>query len=98
MLDSRGFGLIFKKMRAQFFDGGSFCVRINVCNSTCFVGEGLKKGIPFHPFFITLWRMFFQKFFFKAAQDDMIKGLLPGVVPGGVFSLQYADDTIIFLQ
>jgi hypothetical protein len=34
----------------------------------------------------------------KAASNSLIKGLLPQVVPGGVISLQYADDTILFLE
>jgi hypothetical protein len=40
--------------------------------------------------------MFSPKCFLE--QADMIKGLLPGVVHGGVIILQYADDTILFLQ
>ena len=32
----------------------------------------------------------------KAARADRIKGLLTDFVPEGVYSLQYADDTIIF--
>jgi hypothetical protein len=28
----------------------------------------------------------------------MTKGLLPNVIPGGVLSLHYADDTILFLE
>jgi hypothetical protein len=36
--------------------------------------------------------------FFKAAQHDLVEGLLPRVIPGGVISLQYPDDTILFLK
>uniref|UniRef100_A0A8R7PMT6 Reverse transcriptase domain-containing protein n=1 Tax=Triticum urartu TaxID=4572 RepID=A0A8R7PMT6_TRIUA len=34
----------------------------------------------------------------KAASQNLISGLLPHVIPGGVVSLQYADDTILFLE
>ena len=34
----------------------------------------------------------------KAANNGLIRGLLPQVVPGGVISLQYDDDTILFLE
>jgi hypothetical protein len=40
----------------------------------------------------------FTKSLAKAASNSLIKGLLPQVVPGGVISLQYADDTILFLE
>uniref|UniRef100_A0A8R7PWM5 Reverse transcriptase domain-containing protein n=2 Tax=Triticum urartu TaxID=4572 RepID=A0A8R7PWM5_TRIUA len=34
----------------------------------------------------------------KATSQNLISGLLPHVIPGGVVSLQYADDTILFLE
>uniref|UniRef100_A0A8R7PZV3 Reverse transcriptase domain-containing protein n=1 Tax=Triticum urartu TaxID=4572 RepID=A0A8R7PZV3_TRIUA len=34
----------------------------------------------------------------KAASQNLISGLLPHVIPGGVVSLQYANDTILFLE
>ena len=40
----------------------------------------------------------FTKILVKASDRGFIRGLLPQVVPGGVISLQYADDTILFLE
>jgi hypothetical protein len=40
----------------------------------------------------------FTKMLAKAATSNLIQGLLPQVVHGGIVSLQYADDTIIFLE
>src|ERR1043165_2933065 len=34
----------------------------------------------------------------KAADQQLISGLCPDVCPGGVICLQYADDTILFLD
>jgi hypothetical protein len=34
----------------------------------------------------------------KAADSNLIKGLLSHVMPSGVASLQYADDTIFFFE
>lgn len=34
----------------------------------------------------------------KASSHGLISGLLPHVIPGGVISLQYADDTLLFLE
>jgi hypothetical protein len=40
----------------------------------------------------------FTKMLAKAATSNLIQGLLPQVVHGGIVSLQYAYDTIIFLE
>jgi hypothetical protein len=34
----------------------------------------------------------------RAKQDGQVGGLIPHIVDGGVSILQYADDTIIFLE
>ena len=34
----------------------------------------------------------------RAKQDDQVGGLIPHLVEGGVSILQYADDTIIFME
>jgi len=34
----------------------------------------------------------------KAARHGLITGLLPQVIEGGIISLQYADDTLLFLE
>ena len=34
----------------------------------------------------------------KAARQNLISGLMPQVVDGGIISLQYADDTLFFLE
>jgi hypothetical protein len=40
----------------------------------------------------------FTKMLAKAASASLICGLLPQVVLGGIISLQFADDTILFLE
>jgi hypothetical protein len=34
----------------------------------------------------------------KAAANNLISGRLPQVIEGGVISLQYIDDTLLFLE
>jgi hypothetical protein len=34
----------------------------------------------------------------KAKEVGLIRGLIPDLVEGGLIHLQYADDTIIFLE
>ena len=79
--------------------GGSFCVRINDCNSSFFkAGKGLKQGDPSSPVLFNFVADVFTKMLCKAASNGMIRGFLPQIIHGGVISLQYVDDTILFLE
>jgi hypothetical protein len=99
MLLSRGFGSKFRGWVSKVLINGSFCVRINDQNSQYFVaGKGLKQGDPLSLILFNCIAEVFTKMLHKAAQRNLIRGLLPNVVPGGVISLQYADDTILFLE
>lgn len=40
--------------------------------------------------------MFFSKMLIKATKEGVIAGVHPAVIPGGIISLQYADDTLLF--
>jgi hypothetical protein len=40
----------------------------------------------------------FTRMLMKAAKQGLISDLLPQVVEGGVIGLQYADDTLLFLE
>ena len=40
----------------------------------------------------------FTRMLIKAARHGLIEGLLPEVQMGGIISLQYADDTLLFLK
>ena len=79
--------------------GGSVCVRLNDENgSYFFVGKGLRQGDPLSPLLFNLVVDVFTKMLTKAANQGIISGLLTDLFEGGIVSLQYADDTIIFLQ
>jgi hypothetical protein len=99
MLRSRGFGSTFRGWIKNLLVENSFCVRINDENSPFFkAGKGLKQGDPSSPILYNLLVDVFTKMLAKAAAAGIISGLLPQVVTGGVIGLQYADDTILFLQ
>jgi hypothetical protein len=99
MLQSRNFSPKFRTLIKSVLYKGSFCVRINDSNSSYFVaGKGLKQGDPLSPILFNYIADVFTKILYKAARNNLISGLLPSVVPGGVISLQYADDTILFLE
>jgi len=99
VLRSRGFnhkwiGWILKLVR-----GGSVCVRLNDENSSYFSpGKGLRQGDPLSPLLFNLVIDIFTRMLLKATNSDIIQGLLPNVFQGGIISLQYADDTLLFLK
>lgn len=61
-------------------------------------GKGLKQGDPIFPLLFNLVADVFSKMLIKASHHGLISGLLTNIVPEGVISLQYADDTLLFLE
>jgi hypothetical protein len=58
-------------------------------------GRGLDRVIPY-PLSFSTWGDGLSKMLSKAAKRGLIQGLLGDFRPGGILSLQYADDTILF--
>jgi len=79
--------------------GSSICVRINEEGSSYFkAGKGLRQGDPLSPLLFNLVADVFTRMLIKAADQNLITGLMPEAFPGGIISLQYADDTQLFLE
>ena len=73
-------------------------MRLNDENGPYFsVGKGLRQGDPLSPLVFNLVVDVFTKMLTKAANQGIISGLLTDLFEGGIVSLQYADDTILFL-
>jgi hypothetical protein len=99
MLKSRRFSLKFRNLIESVLVKGSFCFRINDVNGKhFFAGKGLKQGDPLSPILFNFTADVFTIFLYKAASNNMICGLMSNAIPGGVISIQYTDDTILFLQ
>lgn len=99
MLKSRGFSQLWINWVSSLVRGGSLCVRINDEYSAYFKpGKGLRQGDPHSPLLFNLVADMFTKMMVKAARQDLISGLMPDAFPGGIVSLQYADDTLLFLD
>jgi hypothetical protein len=77
--------------------GGSVGVILNGEESPYFKpGKGLRQGDPISPLLFNLVGDILKKMWRKATGCGLIRGLLPQFREGGVVSLQYADDTIVF--
>ena len=61
-------------------------------------GKGLRQGDSLSLILFNLVGDAFTKMLVKAANANLISGLLLDFVKGGVISLQYGDNTILFSE
>jgi hypothetical protein len=99
ILACRGFGPKIIQMIKQVTQGGSVGVKINDVEGDFFLsGKGLRQGDPLAPLLFNFVVDIFSRMVNKGSSCGIIMGLCNHLVPGGVVSLQYADDTLIFLE
>ena len=60
--------------------------------------SGLRQGDPFSPLLFNLVVDVFAKMVIKGSQAGLIRGLCPNFHPGAVTCLQYAADTLPFVD
>jgi hypothetical protein len=60
-------------------------------------GKGLRQGDPLSPLLFNLVVDILSRMLQKASRCELIEGLGKDLIDGGVISLQYADDTLIFM-
>jgi hypothetical protein len=58
----------------------------------------LRQGDPLSPLLFNLVANVFAKMLVRAAQSGHITCLMTSLYPEGVISLQYVDDTLLFLS
>jgi hypothetical protein len=99
VLHLRGFSPIFIRTIKQVTLGGSVGVKVNDEESDFFLtGKGLRQGDPIDPLLFNCVVDVFSRMLVKGTNCGLIRGLCPNFIPGGVVSLQYADDTLLFLE
>lgn len=97
ILEKRGFGEKWLNWIKSVAIRGSVGLTINNVEGEFFqTGKGLRQGDPLSPVLFNLVVDVLSRMLQKAAGERLIKGLGEGLVEGGVISLQYADDTILF--
>jgi hypothetical protein len=80
-------------------EGGSTSIRMNDHTSQYFKhGKGLRQGDPLSPLLFNLVIDVFSRMLVKAAKEGYIRGFMTSLYPERVISLQYTDDTLIFLS
>jgi hypothetical protein len=98
MISTRGFGSKCIGWVMKLVKGGSIAIRLNDRNSSYFKpGKSLRQGDPLSPLLFNLVVDVFTRMLSRAANRGYITELMTALYPRGVISLQYADDTLLFL-
>jgi hypothetical protein len=83
----------------QIIEGGKVGININGEAGGFFrTHTGLRQGDPLSPFLFNLVSDALSTMLDNARTAGEIKGLMAHLIEGGITHLQYADDTIIFLN
>ena len=99
VLQMKGFNQKWCDWIAKYVQGGSVGIRVNDDIGHYFQTlKGLRQGDPLSPILFNLVADMLAVLIARAKEDGQVGGLIPHLVDGGVSILQYADDTILFLQ
>ena len=98
-LRMKGFAQEWCNWIMQFVQGESVGVRVNDDIGHYFqTKKGLRQGDPLSPILFNIVVDMLAILIARAKEDGQIDGLIPNLVEWGLSILQYADDTILFLD
>jgi hypothetical protein len=99
MMRQRGFSPKCMSLIQSLLNKGSVGVRINDVNSDFFeTSRGVRQGDPVSPILFNFVADVFTRMLIKAANNNLIFGMFRSFCPSGIISMQYADDTLLFLE
>jgi hypothetical protein len=95
----KGFSSTWGSWIESFMKGGHVAVRVNDHMGPFFQTQGgVRQGDPLSPILFNLVVDMLATLINRAKENGQIKGLVPHLVDGGLSILQYADDTILFMD
>jgi hypothetical protein len=98
-LRMKGFPPKWCEWVARFVQGGSVGIKVNDDIGHYFQTlKGLRQGDPMSPILFNIVADMLAVLIARAKEDGQIRGLVPHLVEGGISVLQYADDTILFME
>jgi hypothetical protein len=98
-LRMKGFDNKWCKWIQDFVSRGSVGVKVNDDIGHYFqTHKGLRQGDPLSPILFNLIADMLAILIARAKEEGQVEGLIPHLVDGGVSILQYADDTILFME
>jgi hypothetical protein len=99
VLRMKGFDPTWCQWINQYVSKGSVGIKVNDQLGHYFqTRKGLRQGDPLSPILFNILADILAILIARAKEDGQIGGLIPDLVEGGVSILQYADDTIIFME
>jgi hypothetical protein len=99
VLRMKGFNEIWCNRIKQYVQGGSVGIRVNDDIGHNFqTRKGLRQGDPLSPILFNIVADMLAILIARAKEAGQIGGLLSHLVDGGISILQYADDTILFME
>jgi hypothetical protein len=98
-LEMKGFSEKWCKWIEAFTQGGHVNIKINNQLGDNFqTRKGLKQGDPLLPILFNIVADMLSVLINRAKREGQIKDSIPHLVDDGLCILQYADDTIIFME
>jgi hypothetical protein len=95
----KGFSIKWCHWISQFVTKGSVGVKVNDKLGRYFqTKKGLRQGDPLSPLLFNLITDMLSLLIARAIDNGQIKGLVSHLIDGGISILQYADDTILFME
>ena len=82
-----------------FIKGGNVGIKVNDQVGSYFqTKKGLRQGDPLSPILFNIVVDMLAIIVSKSKEDSKVKGVVPNLIDGGLSVLQYADNTIIFMD
>ena len=98
-LRMKGFDEAWRRQVESFTQKGSVGIKVNDDIGHYFqTHKGLRQGDPMSPILFNIVVDMLAILIGRAKEHGQVGGLIPHLVDGGVSILQYADDTIIFME
>jgi hypothetical protein len=98
-LRMKGFSPKWISWVKSFISGGSVAINVNDEVGSYFqTKKRLRQGDPLSPLLFNFVVDMLAVLIKRAKEDGQINGVVPDVVDGGLSILQYADDTILFME
>jgi hypothetical protein len=98
-LRMKGFSVEWRALINSFVSGGSVAIKVNDDVGKYFQTlKGLRQGDPLSPMLFNIVADMLAIMIERAKMDGLIEGVVPHLVDGGLSILQYADDTILFME
>lgn len=95
----KGFDDAWRKQVDTFIQEGSVEIKVNDDIGHYFqTHKGLRQGDPMSPILFNIVADMLAVLIGRAKENGQVGGLVPHLVDVGVSILQYADDTIIFME